>query len=56
MKLTLFKIRLVLRVIGASGPGRVFSEADRSFKIMSLKSGRVLTKSIKILFLQKKNG
>ena len=37
MKLTLFKISLLLIVIGASGTGIVFSEADRSFQIMSLK-------------------
>ena len=37
MKLTLFKISLLLIVIGASGAGIVFSEADRSFQIMSLK-------------------
>ena len=37
MKLTLFKISLLLIVIGASGTGIIFSEADRSLQIMSLK-------------------
>ena len=37
MKLTLFKISLLLIVIGASGSGIIFSEADRSLQIMSLK-------------------
>ena len=37
MRLSIFKISLLLIVIGASGTGVIFSEADRSLQLMSLK-------------------
>ena len=37
MRLTLFKISILLIIIGASGTGVVFSEAERVTEIMSLK-------------------
>jgi len=37
MRLTLFKISILLMIIGASGTGVIFSEAERSVKFMSLK-------------------
>ena len=37
MRLTLFKISILLIIIGASGTGVVFSEAERVAEIMSLK-------------------
>ena len=37
MRLTLFKISILLIIIGASGTGVIFSEAERSVKFMSLK-------------------
>ena len=37
MRLSMFKISILLIVIGASGTGVIFSEADRSLEIMSLK-------------------
>ncbi len=36
MRLTLFKISILLMIIGASGTGVIFSEAERSVKFMSL--------------------
>lgn len=37
MKLTLFKISILLIIIGASGTGIIFSEAERTLQLMSLK-------------------
>tara|TARA_B100000029_G_scaffold13582_1_gene14273 strand:+ start:133 stop:624 length:492 start_codon:yes stop_codon:yes gene_type:complete len=37
MRLSIFKISVLLIAIGASGTGIIFSEADRSFQTMSLK-------------------
>jgi len=37
MRLTLFKISILLIIIGASGTGVIFSEAERVAEIMSLK-------------------
>jgi hypothetical protein len=37
MKLTLFKISILLIIIGASGTGIIFSEAERTFQSMLLK-------------------
>ena len=37
MRLTLFKISILLIIIGASGTGVVFSDAERGTEIMSLK-------------------
>ena len=37
MRLTLFKISILLIIIGASGTGVIFLEAERSVKFMSLK-------------------
>ena len=37
MKLTLFKISILLVIIGASGTGIIFSEAERTFQSMLLK-------------------
>ena len=37
MRLSMFKISILLIVIGASGTGVIFSEADRSLQLMSLK-------------------
>ena len=37
MRLSIFKISILLIAIGASGAGVIFSEADRSLQLMSLK-------------------
>ena len=37
MRLSIFKISILLIAIGASGSGIIFLEADRSLEIMSLK-------------------
>ena len=37
MRLSIFKISILLIIIGASGTGIIFSEADRSSQLMSLK-------------------
>ena len=37
MQLSIFKISILLIIIGASGTGIIFSEADRSSQLMSLK-------------------
>ena len=37
MRLSIFKISILLITIGASGTGIIFLEADRSLQIMSLK-------------------
>ena len=37
MRLSIFKISILLIAIGASGTGIIFSEADRSLQIMTLK-------------------
>jgi hypothetical protein len=37
MRLSLFKISILLVIIGASGTGIVFSESDKSHQFMTLK-------------------
>ena len=37
MRLTLFKISILLVIIGASGTGIIFSEAERTLQFMLLK-------------------
>ena len=37
MRLSLFKISILLIIIGTSGTGIIFSESDKSYQIMTLK-------------------
>ena len=37
MRLSLFKISILLVIIGASGTGIIFSESDKSYQFMTLK-------------------
>ena len=37
MHLSLFKISILLVIIGASGTGIIFSESDKSYQFMTLK-------------------
>ena len=54
MGLSIFKISILLIIIGASGTGIIFSEADRTSELMSLKQTE--SEQISVFFEEKDIG